>query len=131
MRDTAFLRSDELPARAALGYLTVHSVWRTNVFHLPVRGSGDDGIYSTVAERSLRKAFLAGSIVSPGWDERDGASAERCAVAVDALPPRLLAARVQRHLTLEGMDARVMFRSVHDPGSDATHSLISNSTDST
>jgi CubicO group peptidase (beta-lactamase class C family) len=69
MRDTAFLRSDELPARAALGYLAVHGVWRTNVFHLPVRGSGDGGIYSTVAERSLRKAFLAGSIVLAGVSE--------------------------------------------------------------
>src|SRR6266536_954740 len=45
MRDTEFLRSDELPGRAALGYLTVDGP-RTNVLHLPVRGSGDGGIYS-------------------------------------------------------------------------------------
>jgi hypothetical protein len=38
------LRSDELPARAALGYLSLDGVSRTNVFHLPVRGSGDGGI---------------------------------------------------------------------------------------
>ncbi len=42
MTDTEFLRSDELPGRAALGYLGVDGV-RTNVFHLPVRGSGDGG----------------------------------------------------------------------------------------
>ncbi len=42
MTNTAFLRSDELPARAAVGYLTVDGP-RTNVFHLPVRGTGDGG----------------------------------------------------------------------------------------
>jgi CubicO group peptidase (beta-lactamase class C family) len=45
MRDTAFFRSDRLPGRAALNYL---SDGRTNVFHLPVRGSGDGGIYTTL-----------------------------------------------------------------------------------
>jgi CubicO group peptidase (beta-lactamase class C family) len=44
MADTAFLRSDELPGRAAVGYLAVDGL-RTNVFHLPVRGSGDGGVY--------------------------------------------------------------------------------------
>src|SRR3569833_14015 len=45
MRDTAYLRSDELPGRAAIGYL---ENGRTNVFHLPVRGSGDGGVYTTL-----------------------------------------------------------------------------------
>jgi CubicO group peptidase (beta-lactamase class C family) len=67
MGDTEFLRSDELPGRAALGYLTVDGT-RTNVFHLPVRGSGDGGIYSTVADvSSLWGAFFAGRIVSRDW----------------------------------------------------------------
>jgi len=47
MTDTAFLRSDSLPGTAAIGYL---ADGRTNVFHLPVRGSGDGGIYSTAAD---------------------------------------------------------------------------------
>ena len=50
MDDTAFLRSDELPGRAALGYIQVDGGWRTNVFHLPVRGSGDGGIYTTATD---------------------------------------------------------------------------------
>lgn len=45
MHDTAFFRSDQLPGRAAIGYL---SDGRTNVFHLPVRGSGDGGLYTTL-----------------------------------------------------------------------------------
>ncbi len=67
MRDTAFLRSDELPGRAALGYLAADGL-RTNVLHLPVRGSGDGGIYTTAADiRALWAAFFAGEIVSPDW----------------------------------------------------------------
>ena len=67
MDDTAFLRSDELPGRAALGYLEADGL-RTNVLHLPVRGSGDGGIYSTAADISpLWRAFFAGRIVSAEW----------------------------------------------------------------
>ena len=36
LTDTAFLRSDDLPADAALGYLFAEGN-RTNVLHLPVR----------------------------------------------------------------------------------------------
>jgi CubicO group peptidase (beta-lactamase class C family) len=65
MRDTAFLRSDELPGTAALGYV---SEQRTNVFHLPVRGNGDGGVYSTLADvASLWRALFAGAIVSEEW----------------------------------------------------------------
>ena len=49
MTDTSFLRSDELPGRAALGYLEDEGL-RTNVFYLPVRGNGDGGIYTTAAD---------------------------------------------------------------------------------
>jgi CubicO group peptidase (beta-lactamase class C family) len=54
MNDTAFLRSDELPGRAAVGYL---ANGRTNVFHLPVRGSGDGGIYTTLDDVDRFWAF--------------------------------------------------------------------------
>ena len=64
MVETAFLRSDELPGRAARGYLTVDGL-RTNVFHLPVVGSGDGGAYSTVADLStFWDSLLAGRVVS-------------------------------------------------------------------
>ena len=68
LADTGFLRSDRLPARTALGYVEIDGEWRTNVFHLPVRGSGDGGIYSTAADiSSLWRAFFAGRIVSEDW----------------------------------------------------------------
>ena len=47
---TAYLRSDELPADAALGYLHAadhEDGLRTNVLHLPVVGGGDGGIFTT------------------------------------------------------------------------------------
>ena len=67
MDDTAFLRSDELPGRTALGYLEIDGAW-TNVLHLPVRGTGDGGIYTTAADMSaFWAAFFAGRIVSTEW----------------------------------------------------------------
>jgi CubicO group peptidase (beta-lactamase class C family) len=62
--DTAYLRSDELPGRAAIGYLHDDGL-RSNVLHLPVRGNGDGGIYSTAADiRALWEAVFAGRVVS-------------------------------------------------------------------
>ena len=70
LHDTEFLRSDELPGNAALGYLEIDGVWRSNVFHLPVRGSGDGGIYTTVDDvSSFWKAFFSGgSCPQPGYE---------------------------------------------------------------
>lgn len=62
MTSTAFVRSDELPGRAAASYLEAEGL-RTNVLHLPVRGSGDGGVYTTVVDvRTLwKRSSPAGS----------------------------------------------------------------------
>jgi CubicO group peptidase (beta-lactamase class C family) len=127
MTDTEFLRSDELPGRTAIGYLSADGL-RSNVFHLPVRGTGDGGIYSTVADLSaFWRAMLAGKIVSAG------------AVAQMVRPRSDVPAGSKRYglgfwlhrsrevVMLEGYDAGVSFRSVHDPRSALTHTVISNS----
>jgi beta-lactamase family protein len=63
LTDTEFLRSDEPAGRTALGYLEPAGS-RTNVLHLPVRGSGVGGIHSTAADvHLLWEALLAGRIV--------------------------------------------------------------------
>jgi len=130
MGNTEFLRSDELPGRAALGYLTIDGITRTNVFHLPVRGSGDGGIYSTVADvSSFWRAFFAGQILSTNW-------------VAEMVRPRSEVPRGSRRyglgfwldassdvVMLEGSDAGVSFRSVHDPGRQITHTVISNTSD--
>jgi CubicO group peptidase (beta-lactamase class C family) len=125
MRDTAFLRSDELPGRAAIGYLG--EGMRTNLLHLPARGSGDGGVYSTAADvHRLWDAFLGGRIVSTRWVEQ-------------MLRPRSDAREPSRRyglgfwldstgaVMLEGSDAGVSFRSVCDPGG-LTWTVLSNTT---
>jgi CubicO group peptidase (beta-lactamase class C family) len=130
MHDTAFLRSDELPARAALGYLTIDGVSRTNVFHLPVRGNGDGGIYSTAADISaLWRALFAAQIVSAEWvaelvrprsDAPGGSKRYGLGFWLHASSDIVM---------LEGYDAGVSFWSGHDPGRRITHTVISNTTD--
>jgi CubicO group peptidase (beta-lactamase class C family) len=130
MRDTAFLRSDELPGRAALGYLTIDGVWRTNVFHLPVRGSGDGGIYSTVADvSSFWRAFFAGQIVSRDWV---GEMVRACSDVPSESMRYGLGFWLHEStdtVLLVGDDAGVSFCSVHDPRSRVTHTVISNASD--
>jgi CubicO group peptidase (beta-lactamase class C family) len=130
MHDTAFLRADELPERAAVGYLSIDGVWRTNVFHLPVRGNGDGGIYSTVADiGAFWRSLFAGKIVSTGW------VAEMVQSHSDATPHAMRYGlgfwlhRSSDIVMLEGFDAGVSFRSVHDPAAGTTHTVISNSSD--
>jgi CubicO group peptidase (beta-lactamase class C family) len=126
MHDTKFLRSDELPGRAALGYLTTDGA-KTNVLHLPVRGSGDGGIYSTAADiSSLWNALFAGRIVSSDW------------VSEMVRPRSDVPAESMRYglgfwlhesgsdVMLEGSDAGVSFRSVHDPARRITFTVLSN-----
>jgi len=130
MSDTEFLRSDELPGRTAMGYLGADGATRTNVFHLPVRGSGDGGIYSTVADiSSFWRALFAGGIVSPEWVSRMVGA--RSDVLQESMRYGLgfwLHASSDLVL-LEGGDAGVSFRSGHDPRRGVTHTVISNTTD--
>ncbi len=129
MVGTAFLRSDELSGRAAHGYLAADGL-RTNVLHLPVVGTGDGGIYSTVADLSrLWEALFAGRVVPLGrlaamlrphsdWPEEDS----RCGLGFHL------------HATtdtvwMEGYDAGVSFASVRRPSSAVTYTVIANWTD--
>jgi CubicO group peptidase (beta-lactamase class C family) len=127
MHDTQFLRSDELPGRAAVGYLAAEGP-RSNVLHLPVRGSGDGGIYSTAADVSAFWRALFGGRLVP---------ADRVA---ELVRPRSDAGSMRYGLgfwldgtsdvvMLEGSDAGVSFRSAHDPSLCLTQTVISNTTD--
>jgi CubicO group peptidase (beta-lactamase class C family) len=130
MHDTAFLRSDELPGRAALGYHEVDGVWRTNVFHLPVRGSGDGGIYTTVADvSSLWTAMFAGRIVSLDWVSEMVRARSDLPSAGERYGLGFWLHASTDTAMLEGCDTGVSFRSVHDPHSGVTHTVISNTSD--
>jgi CubicO group peptidase (beta-lactamase class C family) len=127
MADTAFLRSDDLPGRAAVGYVQMGREWRTNVFHLPVRGSGDGGIYTTAADMSaFWRALYAGSIVreetlADMLRQRSESDSGRGYGLGFWLPADGGGAMLQ------GGDPGVVFRSVHDPGRRATWTFVSNS----
>ena len=130
MRDTEFFRSDELPDRTAVGYLPIQGVSRTNVFHLPVRGSGDGGIFSTAADISVFwRSLFTGGIVSSRWVSE--MVRPRSDVPSESMRYGLgfWLHRSSDIVMLEGFDAGVSFRSVHDPGSALTHTVISNSSD--
>jgi CubicO group peptidase (beta-lactamase class C family) len=125
MSDTDFLRSDELPERTAVGYLAADGL-TTNVLHLPVRGTGDGGVYTTAADvRRLWTSLFAGRIVSVGWVE-------------EMTRPRSTTSEGGRYglgfwlhestetVILVGYDAGVSFRSLHDPTTDTTCTAIAN-----
>ncbi len=124
MADTGFVRSDELPAGAAIGYLTDG---RSNVLHLPVRGAGDGGAYSTLADiEALWLALFAGRIVPPPVVER--LVKARSDVAADHRRYGLgFWLRADREtVMLEGMDAGVSCRTAYDRSSSLSYTVISN-----
>lgn len=127
---TAFLRSDALPADAALGYVRVDDEWRSNVFHLPVRGNGDGGAFTTVDDvHGFWHALLGGKIVSEetvadllrGRSEIDE-HGETYGLGVWLDPST-------GEMAMRGSDAGVSFISVHDPVRSRTTSVIANVTD--
>lgn len=128
MTATSFLRSDELPARAAFGYLGDDGL-RTNVLHLPVRGSGDGGAYSTVADvHALWAAMFAGEVVAP--EHLDDLIRPRSSTADGSLRYGLgFWIRPSGAVMLEGHDAGVSFRTVHDRDRGVTHTVVSNTSD--
>jgi CubicO group peptidase (beta-lactamase class C family) len=125
MTRTDFLRSDELPADAAVGYLPLEGVDRSNVFHLPVLANGDGGIHTTAADIStFWRAFFAGEIVNSVEDI--------------VRPRRDVPEQSMRYglgfwlhetsdtAILIGYDAGASFKSTHDPHTGTTCTVLSN-----
>lgn len=128
MTSSAFLRSDDLPASAALGYLPTRG-FRTNTLHVPVRGAGDGGAYAT-AHDVVRfwSALCGGALLEPKVVAQmfrpttEGAAAHEpkrygigCWLLSDRDTPVLV-----------GCDAGISFYSAHDPASGVTTVAISN-----
>jgi CubicO group peptidase (beta-lactamase class C family) len=134
MTDTGFPRSDQPDGRTALGYLHRGGAWRTNVFHLPVRATGDGGIHSTVGDISAfgrhqrvldvaaRRAHRLARV-----GRRDVSSSQRLARVIRPLRLGILVGRDRgpggdgggrrRHVVLE--HARPLVR--HDDHGDVEH----------
>lgn len=127
MSETAFLRSDDLPGGTAVGYLYADGL-RTNILHLPVRGSGDGGIYTTAADvRRLWTAFFAARIVSESWVRE--MTRPRSVAETKRYGLGFWLHATSDTVILEGYDAGVSFRSLHDPHADLTATVISNWSD--
>ncbi|MEU4700771.1 serine hydrolase domain-containing protein [Nonomuraea dietziae] len=125
MARTDFLRSDELPADAAVGYLPLNGADRSNIFHLPVLATGDGGIHTTAADIStFWRAFFAGDIVD--------------SVEEVVRPRRDVPSESMRYglgfwlhestdtAILVGYDAGASFKSTHDPHTGTTCTVLSN-----
>jgi CubicO group peptidase (beta-lactamase class C family) len=129
LEKTSFLRSDELPADAALGYLFAKGD-RTNVLHLPVRGNGDGGIYTTADDlHAFWVALTGGRIVSedtlsqmtrPRFDVPEEGLRYGMGLYLGATGPQLI---------MEGYDAGASFRSTHNPVTQTTVSVLGNSSE--
>lgn len=97
-----------------------------------MRGSGDGSLYSAAADiGSLWNAVFAGRVVSEGWVAE--MVRPRSEVPSESLRYGLgLWLRGSgRAVELHGYDAGVSFRSVHDPGSGTTSTVISNTSEGT
>jgi len=127
MASTAFLRTDQLPGIAAIGYVEDDDGWRTNQLHLPVRGSGDGGAYSTLGDFGRFWPALFGGRILP------------MPVVEEMVRPRNDVPSESRRYGLgfwlhgerpivqvEGYDAGVSFRSAYDPVAEAGYTVISN-----
>ena len=129
MVDTAFQRSDAPQPRTATGYLAADGLV-TNQLHVPLRGVGDGGLFSTLADvRSFWAALLAGRIVPPD-------------VLAEMIQPRSEPPDDDRRyglgfwlpaggdaIQLEGYDAGISFLSTCRPSTGAVETVISNWTD--
>ena len=127
--DTAFLRNDESHERLAEHYLTDDGP-RTNVLHLPVAGVGDGGITSTAGDlHAFWQALFAGRIVTS--DLVAQFTRVRTEGAAEGMSYGLGFWLEQRGpaVILEGYDAGVSFRSLHDPSSGVTATVMGNTTD--
>lgn len=123
MTRTDFLRADELPADAAVGYLD--GMDRSNVFHLPILANGDGGIHTTAGDMSqFWRAFFAGDIVA----DVDEIVRPRLDVPEESLRYGLgfWLHETDDTAILAGYDAGVSFKSTHDRHTSTTRTVLSN-----
>jgi CubicO group peptidase (beta-lactamase class C family) len=129
---TAFLRNDMLPGTAATGYLDDTTPGWSNVLHLPVRGNGDGGIYTTVGDMCrLWKAVISGDVVAPATFELMTSPHSSPATASGSYDYGLgcWLRNPQHSPQWEGYDAGVSFRAGHDRASGITFAVCANTSE--
>ncbi|MFJ5985834.1 serine hydrolase domain-containing protein [Lentzea sp. NPDC092896] len=117
---TDFLRSDELPGEAAVGYLEGSD--RSNVFHLPVLATGDGGIHTTAGDMSkFWRALLAGEFAEEATRPRHHVPEESLRYGLG-----FWLHETSDIVILAGYDAGESFKSTHDPHTGTTITVLSN-----
>ncbi|MBN1409386.1 MAG: beta-lactamase family protein [Spirochaetales bacterium] len=65
MDNSGFYPFNDLPEKAAYGYIEKDGKFLANIYNLPIRGGGDGGMYSTVRDiAGLWEGFFSGKILS-------------------------------------------------------------------
>lgn len=129
LRETACLRTDGSHDHVAEHYLTASGI-RTNALHLPVVGVGDGGVTSTAEDlHSFWQALFAGRIVTSRLVARLTDVRTRRATAGRSYGLGFWLELDGHAVILEGHDAGVSFRSLHDPSSGVTATVMGNVTD--
>lgn len=129
MTESGYPRVDEPGRDVAHGYLHEEGL-RTNVLHLPVRGSGDGGAVSTAADlAAFWTALVQGRIVSPTTLEQLTAPLSVVEEEGMRYGRGFWRGLDSALLILEGYDAGVSGRTWHDPATGVTASVLSNSSE--
>ena len=129
LQDTGFLRADEPSGRMAMGYLHLDGL-RTNVFHLPIRGNGDGGIYTTATDMyTFWKALFDGRVVTDEWVAEMSRSHSEVPENHARYGLGFWLAETGPSVMLVDADAGVSFCSTHDPATGRTWTIVSNTTD--
>lgn len=124
MTATEFLRSDDLPADVAVGYL---ENGRSNVFHLPVIGGGDGGAFTTAADvSSFWAALYGGDLLSPDLVRLMTSARQATKNSISHYGLGFWIEAAAQAVILEGMDAGVSFRSAFHQPSGRSFTVLSN-----
>lgn len=129
LQDTGFLRADEPSGRMAMGYLHFDGL-RTNVLHLPIRGNGDGGIYTTATDmHTFWNALFDGRVVTDEWVAEMTRSRSEVPENHARYGLGFWLAETGPGVMLVGGDAGVSFCSTHDPATGRSWTIMSNTTD--
>ena len=128
LHSTEMLRTDTLPGDAAVGYLHTDGL-QSNTLHVPVKGLGDGGLYSTTEDMAqFWRALFAGDIVRPATLTRMITPQGHTSGGT----PYGLGFWLDPHsdsVELEGYDAGISFKSVHQRSRQLTWTIVSNWSD--
>ena len=131
MKNSGFFSFNDLPSNTALGYTEADGRLVSNIYHLPIRGGGDGGMYSTSDDiHRFWKALLTGELLSEktlkGYLHSQSKISERCDYSFGYYLPDPDSGG---SLMMVGCDAGVGFKSKHILKENLTITVISNKTE--